>query len=67
MRNFGSIRIACTKAEARATCLGVARGGFADAVPVRSDDLPSAVKDHLVYFAGLALAGYSDTSAKLPR
>ena len=59
MRNFGSIRIACTKAEARATCLGVARGGFADAVPVRSDDL--------VYFAGLALAGYSDTSAKLPR
>ncbi|MGY5778612.1 hypothetical protein [Rhizobium sp. LEGMi135b] len=40
-------------------------------LPVRSGDRPSVANDNLVYFAGLALTGYSDTSgapsANLPR
>jgi len=79
MRNFGSMRTALAEADTQATRLGVALGDDAlvlhhacgKVLPVRSGDRPSAANDNLVYFAGLALTGYSDTScapsANLPR
>ena len=67
MRNFGSMKIEFAEVDARAARLGVARGDFAHVVPVRSGGQPSAANANLVYFAGLALTGYSDTSANLPR
>jgi len=62
MRNFGSMKTALAEADAQAACLGAAFGGGIDAASVRSGDRPSAANDNLVYFAGLALTGYSDTS-----
>ncbi|SCB30984.1 hypothetical protein GA0061100_10816 [Rhizobium hainanense] len=71
MRNFGSLKTTLAEADARAACLSVAFGGGIDATAVRSGDRPFAANDNLVYFAGLALTGYSDTSgapsANLPR
>ncbi|NTJ64586.1 hypothetical protein G6M50_26685 [Agrobacterium rhizogenes] len=67
------------EADAPAARLGVAFGDGARVLqhacgrvlPVRSGDRPSAANDNLVYFAGLVLTGYSDTSgapsANLPR
>ncbi len=79
MRNFGNMKTALAEADAQAARLGVASGDGAlvlqhvcgRVLPVRSGDRPSAANDNLVYFAGLALTGYSDTSgapsANLPR
>ncbi|MFK0163006.1 hypothetical protein [Rhizobium sp. NPDC090279] len=61
------MKTAFAEVGARAAGLGTARRRSASAMPVHSAGHPSVTNDYLVYFAGLALTGYPDTSANLPR
>ncbi|PST23503.1 hypothetical protein C7U61_03010 [Rhizobium sp. JAB6] len=61
MRNFGSRETAFAEVSAEAARFSAAFGGGLNVTRVSCGNRPSVADDDLVYFAGLAPTGYSDT------